>query len=69
MVLPLCLLRSTAFLAQTSIVGNVGVAVVVIVVIIRGAQTSVIGPIADYTMFRSDTFMEGGCAVAVMVNV
>ena len=58
-VLPLCLLRSTTFLAHTSAVGNIGVAVVVVVVLVRGAMISQIGPVGDYTMFRSDTFMEG----------
>lgn len=55
-VLPLCMVESGAFLAYASMAGNVGVAVVVGAVLIRGAQISTIQPIADYRLFDSSNF-------------
>jgi amino acid permease len=57
-ILPLCLVRNSAFLAYTSMMGNIGVVLVVTAVLVRGAQLGTIRSVPDYTDFRSSTFMQ-----------
>lgn len=57
-MVPVVLARNTSFLAYTSMAGNLGVLLVVAAVLVQGAAVARIGPLASYTMFRSDTFMQ-----------
>jgi amino acid permease len=57
-VLPFCLANNTKFLSYTAVVGNLAVAVVIVAVLVRGAEiTQGILPAAGYAPhFRSETF-------------
>ena len=59
-MVPVVLSRNTSFLAYTSVLGNVGVALVVVAVLVQGGLISQVAPIQDYTSFESSTFMEVG---------
>jgi len=56
-VLPLCLVRNGVFLAWASMLGNVGVALVMATVLAKGAMVGHIRPIANYAAFRPSGFM------------
>lgn len=56
-MVPFVLLRDMSFLAVTSQLGNVGVAIVVATTVWRGAQMSTIGPPAAYVWFDPSNFM------------
>lgn len=65
-VLPLVLLRSTRFLTYASIVGNVGVGLVVLAVLVRGAEVGDVRPLPAYVAFAPQNFMRAfGWVVAL----
>lgn len=57
-MLPFCLMRNTAFLAYTSILGNLGVVLTVVAILVRGAELSDIRPVEEYAMFQPESFMQ-----------
>ena len=65
-VLPLVLLRNTKFLTYASVVGNIGVGLVVLAVIVRGAEVGDIRPLPEYIAFAPQNFMQAfGCVIVV----
>jgi hypothetical protein len=56
-VLPLCLVRNGVFLAWASMLGNIGVALVMATVLAKGAMVGAIRPVAEYAAFRPAGFM------------
>lgn len=55
-MLPFVLLRSTKFLSYTSVIGNLGVLVVVFAILYRAIEIGNFKPASEYTAFRVETF-------------
>lgn len=59
LLLPFCLTRNTQFLKYTSVIGNLGVLIVVIAILVRGAEISTIQPVEYYgPHFKPETFIQ-----------